>query len=54
MKQSDAAAESESNNESKGVAPPPLGPMTLVRPRVSFRLPWYVLPPPWPPPLAPI
>ena len=54
MKQSDAAAESESNNKSKGVASPPLGPMSLVRPRVGFRLPWDVLPPPWPPPLAPI
>jgi hypothetical protein len=53
-KQSDAAAESESNYKSKGVASPPLGPMGLVRPRVSFRLPWDVLPPPWPPPLAPI
>ena len=53
-KQYDAAAESESNNKSKGVASPPLGPMSLVRPRVSFRLPWDVLPPPWPPPLAPI
>ena len=53
-KQSNAAAESESNNKSKGVAPPPLGPMSLVRPRVRFRLPWDVLPPPWPPPLAPI
>ena len=53
-KQSDAAAESESNYKSKGVASPPLGPMSLVRPRVSFRLPWDVLPPPWPPPLAPI
>ena len=29
-KQSDAAAESESNNKSKGVASPPLGPMSLV------------------------
>src|SRR4051812_7240660 len=29
-KQSDAAAESESNNKSKGVAPPPLGPIGLV------------------------
>ena len=45
-KQSDAAAESESNNKSKGVAAPPLGPMSLVRPRVGFRLPWDVLPPP--------
>jgi hypothetical protein len=54
MKQSDIAAESESNYKSKGVASPPLGPMGLVRPRVSFRLPWDVLPPPWPPPLAPI
>ena len=54
MKLSDTAAESESNNKSKGVASPPLGPMSLVRPRVSFRLPWDVLPPPWPPPLAPI
>ena len=53
-KQSDAAAESESNNKSKGVASPPLGPMSLVRPRVCFRLPWDVLPPPWPPLLAPI
>src|SRR3954465_1000725 len=53
-KQSDAAAESESNNKSKGVASPPLGPMSLVRPRVGFRLPWDVLPPPLPPPLAPI
>ena len=53
-KQSDAAAESESNYKSKGVASPPLGPMSLVRPRVSFRMPWDVLPPPWPPPLAPI
>ena len=53
-KQSDAAAESESNNKSKGVASPPLGPMSLVRARVGFRLSWVVLPPPWPPPLAPI
>ena len=54
-KQSDAAAESESNYKSKGVtSPPPLGPIGLVRSRVSFRLPWDVLPPPWPPPLAPI
>ena len=53
-KQSDVAAESESNYKPKGVASPPLGPMSLVRPRVSFRLPWDVLPPPWPPPLAPI
>ena len=52
MKQSDAAAESESNYKSKGVATPPLGPMSLVRLRVSFRLRWDVLPPPWPPPLA--
>ena len=29
-KQSDVVAESESNNKSKGVAPPPLGPMSLV------------------------
>ena len=42
-KQSDATAESESNNKSKGVASPPHGPMSLVRPRVSFRLPWYVM-----------
>ena len=54
MKQSDAAAESESNYKSKGVASPPLGLMSILRPRVSFRIPWYVLPPPWPPPLAPI
>ena len=53
-KQSDAAAESESNNKSKGAASPPLGPMSLVRPRVCFRMPWDVLPPPWPPPLPPI
>ena len=53
-KQSDVAAESESNYKPKGVASPPLGPMSLVRPRVGFRLPWDVLPPPWPPPLAPI
>ena len=53
-KQSDIAAESESNYKPKGVASPPLGPMCLVRPRVGFRLPWDVLPPPWPPPLAPI
>ena len=53
-KQSDAAAESESNYKSKGVTSPPLGPIGLVRPRFSFRLPWDVLPPPWPPPLAPI
>ena len=53
-KQSDAAAESESIYKSKGVTSPPLGPMSLVRPRVSFRLPWDILPPPWPPPLAPI
>ena len=53
-KQSDDAAEYESNYKSKGVASPPLGPMCLVRPRVGFRLPWDVLPPPWPPPLAPI
>ena len=50
----DAAAESESNNKSKGVAPSPLGSMSLVQSRVSFRLPWDVLPPPWLPPLAPI
>ena len=53
-KQSDVAPESESNYKSKGVASPPLGPMSLVRPRVSFRLPWDVLPPLWLPPLAPI
>ena len=53
-KQSDAAAESESNYKSKGVTSPPLGPIGLVRPRFSFRLLWDVLPPPWPPPLAPI
>ena len=53
-KQSDAAAESESNNKSKGVASPPLGPIGLVRPRVGFRMPWDVLPPPWPPSLPPI
>ena len=53
-KQSDVAAESESNYKPKGVASPPLGPMSLVRARVSFRLPWDDLPPPWPPPLAPI
>ena len=53
-KQSDIAAESESNYKPKGVASPPLGPMSLVRPRVSFRLPWDVLPPSWPPLLAPI
>ena len=53
-KQSDVAAESESNYKPKGVASPPLGPMSLVRPRVGFRLPWDVLPPPWSPPLAPI
>ena len=50
-KQYDAAAESESNNKSKGVASPPLGPMSLVRPRVSFRLHWDIFPPPWPPSL---
>ena len=53
-KQSDIAVESESNYKPKGVASPPLGPMSLVQHRVSFRLPWDVLPPPWPPPLAPI
>ena len=53
-KQSDDVAESESNNKSKGVGSPPLGLMSLVRPRVGFRLPWDILPPPWPPPLAPI
>ena len=47
-KQSDIAAESESNYKPKGVASPPLGPMSLIRPRVGFRLPWDVLPPPWP------
>ena len=52
--QSDVAVKSESNYMPKGVASPPLGPMSLVRPRVSFRLPWDVLPPPRPPPLAPI
>ena len=54
MKQSDIAAESESNYKPKGVASPPLGPMSLVQPRAGFRMPWDVLPPPWPPPLAPI
>ena len=54
MKQSDFVVESESNNKSKGVASPPLGPMSLVRPRVGFRMPWDVLPPLWPPPLPPI
>ena len=53
-KQSDIAAESESNYKPKGVASPPLGPMSLVRPTVGFRLPWDILPPPWPPPHAPI
>ena len=52
-KQSDAGAESESNYKSKGVTSPSLGTIGLVRPRVSFRLPWDVHPPPWPPPLAP-
>ena len=54
MKQSDAAAESKSNYKSKGVTSPPLGPIGLVQPRVSFRLTWNVLPPPWTPPLSPI
>ena len=53
-KQPDAAAESKSNYKSKGVASPPLGSMSLVRPRVSFRLSWDVLPPRRPPPLAAI
>ena len=53
-KQSDTVAESESNYKSKGVTSPPLDPIGLVRPRVSFRLPWDVLPRPWPPPHAPI
>ena len=35
-KQSDVVAESESNYKSKGVTSPPLGPMSLVRPRVRF------------------
>ena len=51
-KQFDTAAESESNYKSKGVTSPPLGPIGLVRPSVSFRLPWDFLPPPWVPPLA--
>ena len=53
-KQSDAAAESESNYKSKSVTSPPLGPIGLVRPRVSFRMPWDLVPPPWPAPLDPI
>ena len=53
-KQSDIAAESESNYKFKGVASPPLGPMGLVWPRVGFRMPWNFLPPPCPPPHAPI
>ena len=44
--QYDVVPESESNNKSKGVASPPLGPICLVRPRVTCRLPWDVLPPP--------
>ena len=39
-KQSEAAAESESNYKSKGVASSPLGPMSLVQPRVSFSYLW--------------
>ena len=53
-KQSDVAAESESNYKPKGVASPSLGPMSLVRLRVSFKLLWDVLSPSWPPPLSPI
>ena len=53
-KQSGAASESESNYKSKGIVSPPLGPMGLVLHTVCFRLPWDILPPPWPPPLAPI
>src|SRR3954467_13794938 len=51
-KQCDPAAESESKSKSIGVASPPHGPKCLVRPRFSFRTPWDVLPPPWPPPLV--
>ena len=53
-KRCDPAAESESKSNSIGVASPPHGPKCLVRPRFSFRTPWDVLPPPWPPPFSPI
>src|SRR4051812_39367974 len=53
-KRCDPAAESESKSNSIGVASPPHGPKCLVRPRFSFRTPWDVLPPHWPPPFSPI
>src|SRR4051812_27004904 len=53
-KRCDPAAESESKSNSIGVASPPHGPKCLVRPRFSFRTPWDVRPPPWPPPFSPI
>jgi hypothetical protein len=53
-KRCNPAAESESKSNSIGVASPPHGPKCLVRPRFSFRTPWDVLPPPWPPPFSPI
>jgi len=53
-KRCDPAAESESKSNLIGVASPPHGPKCLVRPRFSFRTPWDVLPPPWPPPFSPI
>src|SRR3954467_8149434 len=40
-KQSDVAAESESNYKSKGVASPPLGPMSLVRPDRGKGVPMF-------------
>src|SRR4051812_25800892 len=53
-KRCDPAAESESKSKSIGVASPPHGPKCLVRPRFSFRTPWDIFPPPWPPPFSPI
>ena len=50
----DPAAESESNSTSIGVASPPHGLKCLVRPKFGFRMPWDVLPPPWPSSFSPI
>jgi hypothetical protein len=53
-KESDPVAETGPEFQEKGAAPPLIGPKRLVRIRVAFLVPWGVLPPPWPPPLAPI
>ena len=53
-KESDPIAETGPEIQEKGAASPLIGPNGLVRHRVVFLVSWSVLPPPWPPPHAPI